>query len=108
VVGVLVFSDLQARAEIYNDIPVSARRLTTANLPRLAARAPTAHKGRFGHLLLIGGDHGFGGAIVLSTESALCAAVRAWFRWPRAREHVPAALARIPEVMVLGPRRLIS
>jgi hydroxyethylthiazole kinase-like uncharacterized protein yjeF len=100
-VGVLVFSDLQARAEIYNDIPVSARRLTTANLPRLAARAPTAHKGRFGHLLLIGGDHGFGGAIVLSTESALRSGAGMVSLATRP-EHVPAALARVPEVMVLG------
>jgi NAD(P)H-hydrate epimerase len=100
-VGALVFNDLQASAEIYNDIPVSARRLTTANLPRLAARAPTAHKGRFGHLLLIGGDHGFGGAIVLSTESALRSGAGMVSLATRP-EHVPAALARVPEVMVLG------
>ncbi|MFJ2712746.1 NAD(P)H-hydrate dehydratase [Pseudomonas sp. NPDC087346] len=100
-VGALVFNDLQASAEIYNDIPVSARRLTTANLPRLAARAPTAHKGRFGHLLLIGGDHGFGGAILLSTESALRSGAGMVSLATRP-EHVPAALARVPEVMVLG------
>lgn len=100
-VGALVFNDLQASAEIYNDIPVSARRLTTANLPRLAARAPTAHKGRFGHLLLIGGDHGFGGAILLSTESALRSGAGMVSLATRP-EHVPAALARVPEVMALG------
>ncbi|WP_445179987.1 NAD(P)H-hydrate dehydratase [Pseudomonas sp. McL0111] len=100
-VGELVFNDLQASAEIYNEIPVSARRLTTANLPRLAARAPTAHKGRFGHLLLIGGDHGFGGAILLSTESALRSGAGMVSLATRP-EHVPAALARVPEVMALG------
>ena len=70
-VGTLVFNDLQAAADIYRDIPVSAVRLSAANLPRLAPRAPAAHKGRFGHVLLIGGDQGFGGAILLSSESAL-------------------------------------
>ncbi|MGH8348271.1 MAG: NAD(P)H-hydrate epimerase, partial [Pseudomonas sp.] len=61
-VGELVFNDLQATAETYSDIPVRARRLNAVNLPRPAARPPTSHKGRFGHVLLIGGDHGLGGA----------------------------------------------
>ncbi len=41
------------------------------HLPQLAARSPDAHKGQFGHLLVIGGDRGFGGAALLSAESAL-------------------------------------
>jgi hydroxyethylthiazole kinase-like uncharacterized protein yjeF len=100
-VGQLVFNDLQASADIYRDIPVIARRLNTANLPGLAARAPTSHKGRFGHVLLIGGDHGFGGAILLSTETALHSGAGMVSLATRP-EHVPAALTRVPEVMVLG------
>ncbi|MFJ7315357.1 NAD(P)H-hydrate dehydratase [Pseudomonas sp. NPDC098747] len=99
--GHLVFSDLQAAAETCRDIPVRARRLNTANLPRLVARGPTAHKGRFGHLLLIGGDHGFGGAILLSSESALRSGAGMVSLATRP-EHVPAALSRLPEAMVLG------
>lgn len=100
-VGQLVFNDLQACADIYRDITVIARRLYPANLPGLAARAPTSHKGRFGHVLLIGGDHGFGGAIALSTETALRSGAGMVSLATRP-EHVPAALARVPEVMVLG------
>ncbi|BBP68550.1 bifunctional NAD(P)H-hydrate repair enzyme [Pseudomonas sp. Seg1] len=100
-IGGLVFNDLQASAETCRDIPVSAVRLNAANLPRLAARAPAAHKGRFGHVLLIGGDHGFGGAILLSTESALRSGAGMVSLATRP-EHVPAALSRVPEAMALG------
>ena len=101
VVGELVFNDLQASPESHNGIGVSARRLTAGNLPRLADRAPTAHKGKFGHVLLIGGDRGFGGAILLSAQSALRSGAGMVSVATRS-EHVPAALARIPEAMVVG------
>ncbi|MBF4556931.1 NAD(P)H-hydrate dehydratase [Pseudomonas sp. p50] len=100
-VGALVFNDLQADSQLINQADASARRLTTGNLPRLAARAPTSHKGTFGHVLLIGGDHGFGGAILLSAQSALRSGAGMVSVATRS-EHVPAALARIPEAMVLG------
>ncbi|KHA74033.1 carbohydrate kinase [Pseudomonas chlororaphis] len=100
-IGALLFNDLQASADIYRDIPVIAQRLNPTNLPRLAARAATSHKGRFGHVLLIGGDHGFGGAILLSTETALRSGAGMVSLATRP-EHVPAALTRVPEAMVLG------
>lgn len=100
-IGEFLFNDLQASADIYRGIQVIAQRLNTANLPRLAARAPTSHKGRFGHVLLIGGDHGFGGAILLSTETALRSGAGMVSLATRP-EHVPAALTRVPEAMALG------
>lgn len=75
--------------------------LTPANLPTLCARSPSAHKGQFGHVLLIGGDRGFGGAILLSAQSALRSGAGLVSLATRS-EHVPAALARLPEAMVLG------
>ncbi|MGE8190433.1 NAD(P)H-hydrate dehydratase [Pseudomonas sp. NPDC086278] len=101
VVGELVFNDLHADPQVLEAASVSARRLTPGNLPRLAPRAPTSHKGKFGHVLLIGGDRGFGGAILLSTQSALRSGAGMVSVATRS-EHVPAALARIPEAMVLG------
>jgi ADP-dependent NAD(P)H-hydrate dehydratase / NAD(P)H-hydrate epimerase len=57
-----------------------------------------AHKGRFGHVLCIGGDHGYGGAIALCAEAAhrvgaglVSAATRA--------EHVAVLVTRRPECM---------
>ncbi|MGN7741200.1 NAD(P)H-hydrate dehydratase [Pseudomonas sp. 22526] len=75
--------------------------LTPGMLPRLAARSPNAHKGQFGHLLLIGGDRGFGGAALLAAESALRSGAGMVSLATRS-EHVAAALARVPEVMALG------
>lgn len=101
VVGELVFNDLHADPQLLEGAPVSARRLNAGSLPRLAARPPASHKGKFGHVLLMGGDRGFGGAILLSAQSALRSGAGMVSVATRS-EHVPAALARIPEAMVVG------
>ncbi|MFL1517324.1 NAD(P)H-hydrate dehydratase [Pseudomonas prosekii] len=101
VVGELVFNDLHAEPQLLENAASTARRLNPGNLPRPAHRAPTSHKGTFGHVLLIGGDRGFGGAILLSAQSALRSGAGMVSVATRS-EHVPAALARIPEAMVLG------
>lgn len=75
--------------------------LLHGHLPQLTARSPDAHKGQFGHLLVIGGDRGFGGAALLSAESALRSGAGMVSLATRL-EHVPAALARVPEVMTVG------
>jgi NAD(P)H-hydrate epimerase len=100
-VGELVFNDLQAPPELLAKACASAKRLMPGNLPRLASRSLTAHKGQSGHLLLIGGDRGFGGAILLSAEGALRSGAGMVSLATRS-EHVPAALARLPEVMTVG------
>ena len=75
--------------------------LHAETLPRLPARTTSAHKGQLGHVLLIGGDRGFGGAITLSAQAALrCGA--GLVSLATRPEHVPAALTRLPEVMTLG------
>lgn len=101
VVGELVFDDLQADLTIVEQIPITARRLNDSSAPRLAPRPPTANKGMFGRVLLIGGDHGFGGAILLSSESALRSGAGMVTLATRP-EHVSAALTRLPEVMCAG------
>ena len=101
VVGELVFNDLHADPQLIEAAPMTARRLAAGNLPLPASRAPASHKGKFGHVLLIGGDRGFGGAILLSAQSALRSGAGMVSVATRS-EHVPAALARIPEAMVLG------
>jgi len=75
--------------------------LTLATLPSLPARELDAHKGQFGHVLLIGGDRGFGGAILLAAEMALRGGAGLVSLATRP-EHVAASLARLPEVMALG------
>ena len=97
-VGELAFDSLQADPALTASAAFTACLLQPHNLHWPAARQATAHKGQFGRVLVIGGDHGTGGAALLTAESALrsgagmlCLATRA--------EHVGAALARLPEVM---------
>ncbi|MCY1291597.1 Bifunctional NAD(P)H-hydrate repair enzyme Nnr [compost metagenome] len=98
-VGELRFDDLQADAQLVAQQPARAQRLAARNLARLPARPRSAHKGQCGHLLVIGGDRGFGGAALLSAQSALRAGAGLVSLATR-EEHVSAALARLPEVMV--------
>jgi NAD(P)H-hydrate epimerase len=98
--GELVFDGLDADPALIPEDCV-ARRLAPASLARLAARPKAAHKGLFGHALVIGGDTGMGGAVLLAAESALrCGAGLVSLATRVA--HVPAALARRPELMARG------
>ncbi|MDZ5604264.1 NAD(P)H-hydrate dehydratase [Pseudomonas sp. RP23018S] len=79
----------------------AAQVLGAHNLPRLAPRPPDAHKGAFGHVLVVGGDLGTGGSVLLSAEAALrCGA--GLVSVATRPEHVSASLARLPETMCLG------
>jgi len=102
-VGELAFDDLQADPLIVVQTQRSAIRLDVRNLPPLAARSPTAHKGLFGRVLVLGGNHGFGGAALLSSESALRSGAGMVTLATR-EEHVAAALSRCPEIMTVGVR----
>ncbi len=100
-VGRLLFDDLQADPAVVAAQPAVARRLTPASLPTPAPRPQTAHKGMFGRVLVIGGDHGTGGATLMSAETALRSGAGMVTLATR-QEHVAAALTRLPEVMTLG------
>ncbi len=70
--GELYFSDLNVPKAIYTQQTPAARRLDYARLKKyLPPRPRHAHKGDAGHVLLIGGDHGMGGALRLAGEAAL-------------------------------------
>ncbi|CAG8864018.1 Bifunctional NAD(P)H-hydrate repair enzyme Nnr [Pseudomonas fluorescens] len=75
--------------------------LSSLTLAKLAPRRPSAHKGDFGHVLVVGGDLGTGGSVLLSAEAALrCGA--GLVSLATRPEHVGAALTRLPETMALG------
>jgi hydroxyethylthiazole kinase-like uncharacterized protein yjeF len=65
----------------------------------LPPRARIAHKGDHGHVLVIGGDLGMGGAPLLAAAAALRSGA-GWVSLATRAAHVTAALARCPEVMV--------
>ncbi|MCW3147223.1 NAD(P)H-hydrate dehydratase [Stutzerimonas stutzeri] len=100
-VGALVFDDLQADPQIVRQTVGEAVRLDRSSLVQVAPRAPTAHKGSFGQVLVIGGDLGTGGAALLSAEAALrCGA--GMVTLATRPEHVTASLVRRPEIMCSG------
>lgn len=70
--GERLFDDLQVPTGIYQGMESEVRRCDWPMLaPRLPARPRSAHKGDFGRLLIIGGDHGYTGALRLAGEAAL-------------------------------------
>lgn len=97
--GEVIFGDLEVPPAVSAGIEPAARRITAADVtPHLAPRQRTAHKGRFGHVLVVGGDRGMGGAVRLAAEAAcrlgaglVTAATRA--------EHIAPILAARPEIM---------
>ena len=64
----------------------------------LRPRARDSHKGRFGRVLCVGGDHGAGGAIMLCAQAAARSGA-GWTQVATRAAHVTALLARLPEAM---------
>ena len=70
--GELSFSDLGVAEDIYEQVPASARRVSVDELKTfLARRERSTHKGQCGHVLVIGGDYGFAGAVRMAAEAAM-------------------------------------
>jgi len=100
-VGRLVLADLGAPAAVFQSVPADGYRLAADAAVGLAARSTTAHKGHFGHVLVIGGNRGMGGAALLAAGAALRSGAGLVSLATRS-EHVSAALTRHPELMVTG------
>tara|TARA_R110000823_G_scaffold198080_3_gene329140 strand:+ start:23958 stop:25430 length:1473 start_codon:yes stop_codon:yes gene_type:complete len=103
--GEVEFNDLEVPPEVYASVDCSLSRLELAPLLELLPPRPaTAHKGLYGKVLVIGGDFGMAGAVVMAAEAALrCGA--GLVRVATRAEHVAAIIARTPEVM---PRAIAS
>jgi NAD(P)H-hydrate epimerase len=70
--GELRFHDLDIPADRLGAIQATLRLYADSDLrDLLRPRAPNDHKGRFGHVLVVGGNRGMGGAARLAGEAAL-------------------------------------
>ena len=100
--GEIVYCDLDVPWFVFERVQASARRMAFEDCAGLLGpRRRDAHKGWFGHVLVVGGDYGFAGAARLAGEAAgrsgaglVSVATR--------REHVSALVASRPELMVHG------
>lgn len=69
--GELFFNDLKVPYQVYNNVPVSSVRIELDDYASfLQPRERDSHKGDFGHVLIVGGDHGMSGAARLAAEAA--------------------------------------
>ena len=101
-VGEVCFDGLGVPAEAAAAMPPASRLLILEDMQGLLpARARDAHKGHCGHLLVVGGDHGYAGAAIMAAQAAgrVGAGLVSLATRPA---HVPAALARQPEIMAHG------
>ncbi len=101
-VGTICFHDLQIPADAVSRVAPTLRCFEVEDLAALMPpRRATDHKGRFGHVLIVGGNRGMGGAARLSGEAALrCGAgLVSVALHPDA---VTAVAAGRPELMVRG------
>jgi len=98
-VGEVVVDALALAEEVRTNIPRDARLLDAAMIAAaLPPRARDGHKGRYGHVLAIGGDVGMGGAIRLAGEAALRTGAGLVSVATQA-EHITAINAARPELM---------
>ena len=101
-VGEVVFAGLELPADLAVDMPPRAWLAGyDYAMARLAPRSRSAHKGAFGHVLIVGGRPGMGGAARLAGEAAarVGAGLVSVATDPG---HVAAVLAARPELMVAG------
>ncbi|RFA30460.1 bifunctional ADP-dependent NAD(P)H-hydrate dehydratase/NAD(P)H-hydrate epimerase [Alkalilimnicola ehrlichii] len=97
--GDIVFASLGVPESVYSQVPIAGRLLDAAECrARLAPRPRDAHKGLFGHVLVVGGELGMGGAVRMASEAAL--RIGAGLVTVATRgAHVTAVLAARPEAM---------
>lgn len=100
--GEVTLAGLDLPAALYAEVgeTVSHPRLADL-LALLPPRRRNAHKGDCGHLLVIGGDHGMGGAALLAASAAARSGAGLVSVATR-QEHLPAILSRHPEIMARG------
>jgi len=100
--GEAYFNDLGVPEAVYDDIPAAASLVTYNTQKRLLGRRPrNAHKGHYGHVLVVGGEYGFAGAVRMAGEAAArCGAGLTSVATRPA--HAFSLAANRPELMVRG------
>jgi NAD(P)H-hydrate epimerase len=97
--GTVVFDRIGTRSSYFEGIEPQARLMDVGDLRSvLPRRARDAHKGSNGHVLIIGGDHGMAGAVLLAARGALRAGAGLVTVATRG-SHAAALTATQPEIM---------
>jgi hydroxyethylthiazole kinase-like uncharacterized protein yjeF len=84
---------------VYQGIKADARLIKAVNYALLPKRRASSHKGRFGHVLIAGGNHGMPGAVILAARAALRTGA-GLVTVVTIQQHVAAISAAVPEAMI--------
>ncbi len=102
VIGELEYDSLGVPGDILGRITPNCFR---AGWPEFEAKLPprekVTHKGHYGRVLVVGGDHGMAGAALMAAD-AVCRVGAGLVSVATRPEHVPAFVAHRPEAMVRG------
>ena len=102
--GCRYLNDLDVPEEVYSasgQVPVASRLELGMSLEKLPQRHTDSHKGDYGHLLVVGGDEGYGGAPLMAAEMAVSTGAGLVGVVTRP-SNVSAIIARRPELMAAG------
>ena len=70
--GEVMYSDLEIPKQLFSKVTSTSSIINfEENLDKVVYREQDAHKGNFGHVLVIGGDRGLGGAGLLASKAAV-------------------------------------
>jgi NAD(P)H-hydrate epimerase len=101
-VGDVYYADLEVPESVLKQVKPRAELLDLSPLPKLLPRRPRdAHKGSFGHVMIVGGDYGMAGAAAMAAQAASrCGA--GLVSVATRPQHINSIVARCPEVMAHG------
>ena len=100
--GLLIQKDLGIKRSTRNLVKSNCATLDTHKLlNKISNRNPNSHKGSYGHVMIIGGDSGYGGAGLLASKAAAFSGSGLVTLATR-KEHISSSLISCPEVMVKG------
>ena len=100
--GEVIYSDLEIPKKLFTKVTSTSSIINfEESIDKVVFREQDAHKGNFGHVLVIGGDRGLGGAGLLASKAAVYSGAGLTSLVTRP-EHVNASLVSCPEVMVKG------
>jgi NAD(P)H-hydrate epimerase len=99
--GLVVVEPLLAKADNLKCVPSAKEHSLQVSNLRGLNRAKNSHKGLFGHVLIVAGSKGMGGAAILASEAALRVGA-GLVTLITHKEHAVSLLSHRPEVMIEG------
>lgn len=99
VCGEIIFNDLAVHDEAFARIGADARLIQSVDYTLLPKRKASSNKGNFGHVLIIGGNTGMPGAVILAAKAALRTGA-GLVTIVSAASNLEAIVTAVPEAMV--------